>query len=59
MNRRRFIAGLSCVAAWPLAARGQQSERTRRIGTRLKWLATSPPSGKVQTDSVRTQYYCR
>jgi putative ABC transport system substrate-binding protein len=32
MNRRTFIAGLGSAAAWPAVARGQQSERIRRIG---------------------------
>src|SRR5262249_12267911 len=32
MRRRDFIAGFSCVPAWPLAVRAQQSERVRRIG---------------------------
>jgi putative tryptophan/tyrosine transport system substrate-binding protein len=32
MRRRDFIAGLAGSAAWPLAARGQQGERVRRVG---------------------------
>ena len=31
MRRRKFIAGLGCVAAWPLAARGQTSVRRPMI----------------------------
>jgi putative tryptophan/tyrosine transport system substrate-binding protein len=32
MKRREFIAGLGGVVAWPVAVRGQQSERLRRVG---------------------------
>jgi putative ABC transport system substrate-binding protein len=32
MRRREFIAGLGGAVAWPVAARGQEGERVRRIG---------------------------
>jgi putative ABC transport system substrate-binding protein len=39
MRRREFIAGLGCVAAWPVVARAQQPRDVPRIG----YLGYSPP----------------
>jgi hypothetical protein len=46
MKRRQFIGLISSTAAWPLAARGQQKERMRRIGV-LTFLAADDSESKI------------
>jgi putative tryptophan/tyrosine transport system substrate-binding protein len=40
MRRREFITLLGSTTMWPLAARAQQAERTRRIAVLLGWSET-------------------
>jgi hypothetical protein len=47
MRRREFISLLSCaVAAWPVAARAQQTEQMHRIGVLLN-TAPDDPDGQA------------
>jgi putative ABC transport system substrate-binding protein len=52
IRRRELIAFLGSAVAWPGTARGQQSERTRRIGF-LHGLAENDPEARARIGAFR------
>jgi hypothetical protein len=48
MRRREFTFGLSCTAAWPLRAYGQQHGAVRRIGVLMT--TANDPEGESASD---------
>src|SRR5262245_14141389 len=47
IGRRKFLATLGGVVAWPPAARAQQGERTRRIGVLIQ-VAEGDPQARIE-----------
>jgi putative tryptophan/tyrosine transport system substrate-binding protein len=53
VRRREFITLLGGAAAWPLAARGQQDQRVRRIGVLMGFVAENDSEGQAFVAAFR------
>ena len=51
MRRREFITLVGGVTVWPVAARAQQSQRTRRIGI-MMLTAENDPEGQARIKAL-------
>ena len=52
MRRREFITLLGGAAAWPLAARAEQSERVRRVGAFIAGAAETDPQSRARVAAL-------
>jgi hypothetical protein len=57
MRRREFITLLGGAAAWPIAARAQQSDRMRRIAVLMN-NAEDDPEGQARAAALRQGLAC-